>query len=230
MYTVYKITCKINGKLYIGITGKTTEERWKTHVKESRRDRSRGKLHSAIRKYGKDNFSRESIDIIEDKDTALFLEVILIALYNTQKEGYNITEGGECPASVLRGRKCSPESVEKRAASLRGRPLSVEHKQALCGPRPSIVGEKNPFFGKKHSEETKRRIANRPYARGTQHYLFGKPTATSFKEGAAHPRAKSIIIDGVTYGSVALAARTLGISSYRLEKQVSSSPTLPARD
>lgn len=52
---IYKITNKINGKVYIGKTTKTVQERWKEHLRESRTERSENRpLYRAIRKYGVD--------------------------------------------------------------------------------------------------------------------------------------------------------------------------------
>ena len=38
---IYKITCKDNGKIYIGKTHKTTKERWKRHVNEAMNSKKR---------------------------------------------------------------------------------------------------------------------------------------------------------------------------------------------
>jgi hypothetical protein len=51
-------------------------------------------------------------------------------------------------AEKATGRKHSKESVEKRASNLRGK-----KREEGCH-----VGEKNPMFGRKHSEETKKKI------------------------------------------------------------------------
>lgn len=51
-------------------------------------------------------------------------------------------------AEKATGRKHSKESVEKRASKLRGK-----KREEGCH-----VGEKNPMFGRKHSEETKKKI------------------------------------------------------------------------
>ena len=38
---IYKITCKDNGKIYIGKTHKTTKERWKRRVNEAMNSKKR---------------------------------------------------------------------------------------------------------------------------------------------------------------------------------------------
>lgn len=60
---IYKITNKINGKMYIGKTIFTVEQRWKEHQKDSRRrDFEKRPLYSAIKKYGIENFSIEEVE------------------------------------------------------------------------------------------------------------------------------------------------------------------------
>lgn len=49
---VYKITNKINGKLYIGQTTKTVQERFKKHIKDSFKEKRNSAINLAIRKYG----------------------------------------------------------------------------------------------------------------------------------------------------------------------------------
>ena len=59
-YCVYKITNKLNGKIYIGMS-KNLENRWSSngiHYKNSKR------FYNAIQKYGWDNF--EKIVLVEE--------------------------------------------------------------------------------------------------------------------------------------------------------------------
>lgn len=94
---IYKITNNINGKSYIGQTKRTVNIRWQEHLKSSlyayRTDYSYP-LHSAIRKYGKTNFSLETIEIVpvELLDER---EIWWIKYYDSHNSGYNITLGGQ---------------------------------------------------------------------------------------------------------------------------------------
>lgn len=50
MAFIYKITNKINGKIYIGKTLKTIEGRWKEHLKDYKRPRfEKRPLYSAMK-------------------------------------------------------------------------------------------------------------------------------------------------------------------------------------
>lgn len=92
---IYKITNKINGKMYIGKTIFTVEQRWKEHQKDSRRrDFEKRPLYSAIKKYGIENFSIEEveecpIEILSER------EKYWIEYYGSFKNGYNATIGGD---------------------------------------------------------------------------------------------------------------------------------------
>lgn len=87
---IYKITNKVNGKSYIGQTRYTLEFRWRQHI--NKKDNTY--FHNAIRKYGKDNFS---IELLEECDISKLneREIFYIAKFNTFKEGYNLTIGGD---------------------------------------------------------------------------------------------------------------------------------------
>ena len=93
---IYKITNKVNGKSYIGQTRYTIEFRWKQH--QHKKDNTY--FHNAIRKYGADNFIVEKLEEcnIEDLNER---EIYYIAKYNTFKDGYNLTIGGDGNRTLL---------------------------------------------------------------------------------------------------------------------------------
>lgn len=87
---IYKVTNKVNGKSYIGQTRYTLEFRWRQHI--HKKDNSY--FHNAIRKYGQENFI---LEILEECPVSILneREIFYIAKYNTFKEGYNLTIGGD---------------------------------------------------------------------------------------------------------------------------------------
>lgn len=92
---IYLIENKINGKKYIGQTTRTIEERWKEHCKDSLKKRlEKRPLYNAINKYGSENFI---LCLVEEVEESLLSEreIYWINYYNTYKEGYNATLGGE---------------------------------------------------------------------------------------------------------------------------------------
>ena len=63
---IYKITNKINNKVYIGLTTRTLKYRWSTHITESKNLNNQKHLYRAMRKYGIENFTIEEIDSTND--------------------------------------------------------------------------------------------------------------------------------------------------------------------
>ena len=93
MAYVYKITNKVNGKIYIGQTSRSIEERFFEHKRDAFREtNSKRPLYSAIRKYGIDAFS---IELIEETENPLEREKYWIEYFGSFKNGYNATVGGE---------------------------------------------------------------------------------------------------------------------------------------
>lgn len=93
---IYKITCLINNKIYIGQTRQHYMTRFIQHKSHARTGQSHHKLARAIRKYGEDNFI---IEAIEECEFALLdeRERYWISFYNSTDEniGYNINIGGQ---------------------------------------------------------------------------------------------------------------------------------------
>jgi group I intron endonuclease len=63
---IYKITNKINGKVYIGQTIRRLEDRWASHVYEAIIGKSDNKFARAIRKHGPSSFEIVVLEKTED--------------------------------------------------------------------------------------------------------------------------------------------------------------------
>lgn len=94
---IYKITNKINGKVYIGLTTQTLEYRWGRHLTEGRNINNNKHLYKSMRKYGENNFIIEQIDETDDFVKLGELERYYIKMYDSTniEKGYNLTAGGE---------------------------------------------------------------------------------------------------------------------------------------
>lgn len=92
-YLVYIHQNKINGKLYVGITGQNPKNRW------GRGSTYKGCIHfyNAIKKYGWDGFDHIIVKSNLPEQCAKTLEKILIKIYDTTnpEKGYNLSEGGD---------------------------------------------------------------------------------------------------------------------------------------
>jgi group I intron endonuclease len=92
---VYKITNKLNGKVYIGQTIYSLERRWQQHISKARRD-SHYLFHNAIRKYGIDSFDLEELESCDTCDSLNDCEIHWIKELNTLSPfGYNLVTGGK---------------------------------------------------------------------------------------------------------------------------------------
>lgn len=94
MGAIYKITNKINGKIYVGQTSSTTEERWKGHKRAWHSARQCPVLYNAFDKYGIENFEIEEIEQC-DNENLNEREIYWIKQYNSYEKGYNATVGGD---------------------------------------------------------------------------------------------------------------------------------------
>lgn len=188
---IYLTTNKINGKKYIGMCKNT----------HSRLYLGSGKLFKqALKKYGKENFERTVLQECETFEELSRAEEYWIKQYGAveSQDFYNLTSGGfggnsdymkeywtlftKDERKKLRnwqrrsmigennpmyGKKHSEETKKKISNKLKGKSgywknkkLSISTKQKLSEIGKTLIGDKNPFFGKKHSEETKRKISN----------------------------------------------------------------------
>ncbi len=134
-YSVYVHTNKINGKKYVGITSANVHERWQNGKHYKRHSR----FYADILMHGWNNFEHDVLFSDLSKDEAELKEKELIEIWDLtdSSKGYNVYKGG------LSFEKHSPKTRER---------LSIKNS-----------GENNPFYAKKHSEETKLLMAqNRP--------------------------------------------------------------------
>ncbi len=147
----YMITNTKNGKSYIGITTRTLSRRWYEHCFVPN---SCGQLlNKAINKYGKDAFIIEAIASARTLEDLKEVEKQLIEQHQTKvPNGYNLTYGGD----GVFGYKFSEEQKKRNGDSNRGTKASEETKAKM---RVVHSGEKNGFYGKNHTEETKRKNA-----------------------------------------------------------------------
>lgn len=145
---IYKWTNTINGKVYIGQTVRP-EIRYKRHLDDAFKNDSQYHFHRALRKYGTDAFTYEVIETVPVAELDE-KEVYWIAYYDSYRNGYNSTEGGE----GNRGKVWTEE--EKKAHSIRMTEIN----------RQLFKGKPSPHKGKKlkpHSKESLEQRSKKVY-------------------------------------------------------------------
>ena len=158
---IYKITCKANGKCYIGQTQATLAKRWNDHLYDSKKKGFL--LYRAMRKYGVGCFSIEAIETVETTTELNDRERYWVQHYDSHNNGYNSTLGGEDnpmnhesfrlkvsanTKGIKRflGKKHTQETKDKMSRSALGRrrsvgsklKQSVTRKERGLGARPGI--------------------------------------------------------------------------------------------
>jgi group I intron endonuclease len=140
MYVLYKISCSVNGKAYVGYSSKSAEDRFKAHLLNARWKRKTA-LCDAIRCYGDEAFSVEVILTCETHAEACAHEIRLISeLGSILPLGYNMTKGGD-------GVPLTPEQREVANAKKRG----------VCSPKQLAANRRR--IGQKASEETRAKLS-----------------------------------------------------------------------
>ncbi len=125
MNFVYKVTNTENGKSYIGITSRSTEERWKEHLSRAKNGLRNSRIYAAIRKYGVEKFEVTTIDQVDCEDSVRELEKKYIQKFDSYKNGYNCNFGGH-------GFLTFPDDIRKKISEAqKGKVISKETKKKM---------------------------------------------------------------------------------------------------
>lgn len=199
---LYKLTCNVTGKAYIGATRTPIQGRIGRHLNAALREGRTYDICEAIRKHGIENFTLKIIAQPSDYKTLMDMEAQAILEYDTLRpNGYNMTSGGVGTKS----RYHSQETKNKIAAKAFGR--IGWNKGLKCGPL---------------SAEHRAKISSSQ--KGREAWNKGIPTPMDIRLKMRGPRSgKPVIVNGISYNSLTAAVRAIpGMSMmkirYRLEK------------
>lgn len=183
---IYKIKNKIDGKIYIGQTAKSLEERWKQHRNMSSNCRY---LKRAIQLYSTDSFEVSIISRCSSIEEMNHREAYYIKLFNTlAPNGYNLTKGGA---------KSEWSEVSRLKSSMTHKKLSANGQNKGNFKKGQVALNK----GVPHSEKAKIKMSQaRKGIRSSPATEFkkGNHPITEFKKGGTAPNRgrKRVVISG----------------------------------
>lgn len=220
---IYKTTNIINNKIYIG-------------KDESNNPNYLGSgilLNAAIKKYSRENFKKEILEICKDKNELEIREIYWISKFNTTNRniGYNITEGGtggntyknntnlleiKKKLSLARKGKTYEEiMVSKEAANNYKEKLSNATKNRLKG---KLYEER---YGKEKSDKIKLKYSKNRSGKSYEE-IYGKETAEKLKEIRRIKKSIPVEINNKKFSSITLAAKYLKCSYATIKKRILS--------
>lgn len=197
-FTVYRHTTP-SGKVYIGITKQNPIRRWRADGSGYKENYH---FWNAICCYGWGNITHEIIASGLTKEKACEMEVALIAKHDSMNpdKGYNGTIGGEHPPFTEGTRKKISESLKGKMAGDKN-PNYGNHV---------LSGKCNPNYGKRHSEDVRRKMSERRKGKGTQ--PRSEATKQKMREnhkGGNPPKSVLCIETGEVFKSINDAARAV---------------------
>lgn len=160
---IYKVTNKINGKVYIGQTIRSLSKRRATHYNDAYRGSYGSVFHNSLNKYSGKDFMWEIIEYCSSKEELDEMEFHYIKQYNSlSPNGYNLTLGGD----GIVGFKFTEEQKHKLSIIRKGRKMTETARIKLIKNHADFSGKNNPMYGtispmkgKNHTEESKNKIS-----------------------------------------------------------------------
>lgn len=154
---IYFIQNKVNGKVYVG-SATDIKARWREHRFMLRHGTHHSKhLQNAFDKYGSNNIVFSVREIVTDDSQLIAREQFWINHHRSfdPESGYNVL----LLAGSSLGYRHRPEVIQK-----------------LKMARVKYVGNRHPMYGRKHSDESKRRISEsrKGKAAGVNHPFYGR--------------------------------------------------------
>jgi len=154
IYTIYKAYNKITGKIYIGFDSKWPRRKNAHKCYHKKRD---NKFYRAIKKYGWENFEWSIVYQSLDKNhTKNIMETFFINEYDSFKNGYNSTFGGEGTFGISR----KSQKVPYNHNGWVGKRHTEETKKLMS---KSMTGVKRKDFNQKGGLNNNAKKISTPY-------------------------------------------------------------------
>lgn len=196
---IYKVTNKLNNKIYIGKTKQSLSKRKVAHYK-SANNNSPSNFHNALRFYSKDDFIWEIKLVCKTESDLSRYESYFIEKYDTYKNGYNMTLGGDGGITYKKGDKLYEKIKSKLGKWKNGNP----------GATKEAINKRIETF------------KNVKWVHGELHKNFGHRHNAGILIGKKNPMARQIIIDDVEYETIVSASKTLSVSESTIRYRCNS--------
>lgn len=167
----YRTTNTITGDFYIGKRSTNQYFNWFDDPYLG----SGTRLNHAIKKYGKENFQKVILCYAETKKENSENEKLFLGDLWQDKNCYNLIPGGEGG-----GGPCSEEKKRKLSEAHKGKKHSETHKKNISEALKGRGGEKHHMYGKKLSEQTKKKMSEAN--KGEKNYFYGKKHSEETKK------------------------------------------------
>lgn len=146
---VYRLVCESSGKVYVGQTTSSIDQRFAEHMLITARKGYA--LGAAIRKHGRSAFRIEALEYCDTREDLDASEIFWIQWYNTlSPAGYNLASGGHGFRHSSETRAKQSEIAKRRFANEAERRKISEAKRAS---------------GYQHSDETRARMSEKSKGR-----------------------------------------------------------------
>lgn len=179
MIGIYKITNKLNGHSYIGLSTHV-EDRWKYHQDPYNWQRENRKtLYQAIIKYGIENFEFSILEECSAEELSE-KEMYYIDYFDTYYNGYNMTKGGESNIGESHPRH---KLTEQDVIDIRTRYDNLERRQEVYELYKDRIGDSG--FNKIWKGETWKTIKMEVYTPENKKFHLHDTANKGSKNGRA---------------------------------------------
>lgn len=194
---IYRIRNLINGKVYVG-SSKGIEYRCYEHRKDLRKNQHQNQyLQNAWNKHGEPNFVFEVVELC---DMTVLLEREQWWINNTKCAsrdlGYNLCEVADKPWMTQEVRDKISNTLKGNVPWNKGVPHTAEAKAKMRQKKLGIKGPAHSFYGKHHSEESKKKmsVSQKQWLETHDHSFLGRHHSeeTKDKERMAQDACKLI--------------------------------------
>jgi len=184
IYIVYQTTNLVNQKFYIGVH----KQDFFFPILFDGYLGSGPLLKKAIKKYGEENFNRETLFVYYTPEEAYTKEAELVnEAFVNRKDTYNLCGGGHGVSHFTEDHKKKLSESKKeyyKRVPIDQRRQSIVTRQkrssSMSGKNNPRYGKQGTFKNKKHTEESKQKMSK--IKSGKNHPQYGKPRSEKTKQ------------------------------------------------